>query len=60
LIANGQNASFGTAPWNVAIYRLNGKKHKLKCGGSIIGPNLVISGKIPLKRIYERMKFKLI
>ncbi|XP_060862088.1 modular serine protease-like [Metopolophium dirhodum] len=43
LIANGQNASFGTAPWNVAIYRLNEKSHKFICGGSIIGPNLVIS-----------------
>lgn len=37
----------GAAPWNVGIYRLN-KDHvnyDLICGGSIIAPNLVISGR---------------
>jgi len=44
LINNGEQALIGTAPWNIGIYRLNDKNHKLICGGSIIAPNLVISG----------------
>jgi len=51
LIANGQNTSFGTAPWNVAIYILKEKIHDLICGGSIISSNLVVSGKIIVQRI---------
>lgn len=48
LIANGEKAFVGTAPWNVGIYRLNSKSanHEMICGGSVIAPNLVISGKI--------------
>ncbi|KAL4123123.1 hypothetical protein QTP88_015353 [Uroleucon formosanum] len=45
LIANGEKALIGTAPWNVGIYRLNSKNanHEMICGGSVIAPNLVIS-----------------
>jgi len=48
LINNGEEAPIGTAPWNVGIYKLNttNSNYKLICGGSIISPNLVISGKI--------------
>jgi len=47
LIGNGKKANFGTAPWNVGIYRLNkvNSNYDLICGGSIISPNLVVSGK---------------
>jgi len=46
-MANGKKALFGTAPWNVGIYRLNKDNinYDLICGGTIIAPNLVISGK---------------
>ncbi|XP_060840496.1 uncharacterized protein LOC132921476 isoform X1 [Rhopalosiphum padi] len=45
LIANGTKAHFGTAPWNVGIYRLNKgtSNYDLICGGSIISPSLVVS-----------------
>jgi len=48
LIENGETAPVGTAPWNVGIYKLNKKNsnYDLICGGSIISPNLVVSGKI--------------
>jgi len=47
LISNGEKALVGTAPWNVGIYRLNkiNSNYDLICGGSIISPNLVVSGK---------------
>jgi len=46
LIDNGKKAHVGTAPWNVAIYQLNKEnlKYDLICGGSIITPNLIVSG----------------
>jgi len=46
-MANGKKALVGTAPWNVGIYQLNNDNtnYELICGGSIIAPNLVISGK---------------
>ncbi|XP_016661869.1 uncharacterized protein LOC100160377 isoform X2 [Acyrthosiphon pisum] len=45
LTKNVENATVGTAPWNVGIYQLNKKKsnHDLICGGSIISPKLVVS-----------------
>jgi len=48
LINNGEKAIVETAPWNVGLYRFNIKNfdYNLKCGGSIISPNLVVSGKI--------------
>jgi len=53
LITNGKEALVGTAPWNVGIYKLNktNSNYNLICGGSIIAPNLVVSGKIFIKRI---------
>lgn len=47
LIANGKEANYGTAPWNVGIYQLNkiNSNYDLICGGSIITPILVVSGK---------------
>jgi len=57
LINNGEVALVGTAPWNVGIYKLNktNSDYSLICGGSIIAPNLVVSGKIFVKRILEKM-----
>jgi len=54
LIENGEKALVGTAPWNVGIYQLNKKKYNydMICGGSIIAPNLVISGKISAQCTY--------
>jgi len=51
LINNGEKANVGTAPWNAAIYRFNKKNsnYDLICGGSIISPNLVVSGKISIQ-----------
>ncbi|XP_060836525.1 modular serine protease-like isoform X2 [Rhopalosiphum padi] len=45
LIDNGATAQVGTAPWNVGIYLSNeyDSKYSLKCGGSIIAPNIVVS-----------------
>jgi hypothetical protein len=47
LLANGKKAHVGTVPWTVGIYRLNGNtsRYDLICGGSLIAPNLVVSGK---------------
>jgi len=61
-IENGQNAIFGTAPWHVGIYRFvnNVSNYELLCGGSLISSHLVISGKIFVKRICERIKIKYI
>ena len=41
-------ATVETTPWYVGIYGLNKTDfyYNLICGGSIIAPNLVISGKI--------------
>jgi len=53
LIANGEKAPVGTAPWNVGIYQLNKTNFNfnLFCGGSIISPNLVVSGKTIVKNV---------
>jgi len=52
LINNGYEANIGIAPWNVGIHLLNkiNSNYDLICGGSIIAPNLVISGKFFVKR----------
>jgi len=57
LIENGEKSFMGTAPWNVGIYQLNQKNYNydIICGGSIIAPNLVVTGKIFVKYIYEIM-----
>jgi len=55
LIDNGKKALVGTAPWNVGVYQLNKENfnYDLICGGSIIAPNLVVSGKNFVQCIYE-------
>jgi len=57
---NGKKALVGTAPWNVGIYQLKQKNYNydLICGGSIIAPNLVITGKIFVQCILKRIKIK--
>jgi len=47
LITNGANAHYGSAPWNVGIYRMNENMidYDMICGGTLIASNLVISGK---------------
>jgi len=35
-----------TAPWNVEIYKINNDGHYYRiCGGTLVAPNLVVSGK---------------
>ena len=49
--------SAGTAPWNVGVYRFNetiSNNYELICGGSIISPNLVVSGKIFVRQKIEK------
>jgi len=57
-IENGEFTLVETAPWSVGIYRLNktNLNYHLSCGGSIIAPNVVISGKIVVHCIYEGME----
>lgn len=40
------DSRFGTAPWNVGVYRYNDDEdvYEMICGGSLIGTNLVVSG----------------
>lgn len=46
LISGGNNASVGTAPWNVGIYEKNDQSsYDMICGGTLISENLVVSGK---------------
>jgi len=54
LIDNGKKALVGTAPWNVGVYQLSKDNfnYDLICGGSIIAPNLVVSGKKFVQCIY--------
>jgi len=55
-IDKGEKRIVGTLPWNVGIYKLNtnsSNKYDLICGGSIIAPDVVISGKIHVPTIYE-------
>ena len=48
--------SAGTAPWNVGVYRFEtiSNNYNLICGGSIISPNLVVSGKIFVRQKIEK------
>jgi len=49
LILNGVEAKYGSAPWNVGVYRKsNNNSFSMICGGSLISTNLVVSGKITL------------
>lgn len=45
LITNGSKANYGTAPWNVAIYKKDDNDYNMICGGTLISLNLVVSGK---------------
>lgn len=52
IFEKGQNeATVETAPWNVEIYTLDDSKpyYRNLCGGSIIAPNIVISGAISFR-----------
>jgi hypothetical protein len=44
----------GRAPWNVGIYvkSRNNDSYVFVCGGSIIGPKQIVSGKIFAQCIY--------
>ncbi|VVC38140.1 Hypothetical protein CINCED_3A020844, partial [Cinara cedri] len=43
LIANGVPAKYGTAPWNVGLYKSKGGIYDMICGGSLISSNLIVS-----------------
>jgi len=47
LIVHGTNSTYGSAPWNVGIYKRNNdnRNYEMICGGSLISSNLVVSGK---------------
>lgn len=45
LIGNGAIAKYGTAPWNVGLYKLENVTYDIICGGSLISANLVVTGK---------------
>lgn len=42
---NGEKTEFGEAPWFTAVYIIENGETKFQCGGTIITPYLVISGK---------------
>lgn len=46
LILNGTPTSSTSVPWNVAVYsrKNNYNDYELICGGTLIAPNLVVSG----------------
>lgn len=48
---NGKTTSSETMPWNVAIYKNDHNNYNLICGGTLIAPNIVISGKDNIIRI---------
>jgi len=56
MINYGETALNGTAPWNVGVYRFNIRTSNYDwiCGGSIISPNLVISGIIFVEQIKKK------
>lgn len=43
---HGVKEKFSTAPWNAGVYKRSASnKYDLICGGTLIAPNLIISGK---------------
>jgi len=53
LILDGTEAKYGSAPWNVGVYRKSTRNiFNMICGGSLIATNLVVSGKITLCSVY--------
>lgn len=48
LVHHGDNSSMGDFPWMVAVYHsLDGNDWKQFCGGTLISPSLVLTGKLP-------------
>lgn len=44
---NTNNLSPGTWPWHAAIYHVQqGGRPEFKCGGTLISPNFVLTGKL--------------
>jgi len=61
LILEGVIAEYGSAPWNVGVYRKKDKNSfDFICGGSLIAPNLVVSGKLHGNVYYKYIKYKII
>lgn len=55
LISNGATAQYGTAPWNIGVYRMNYNdkiQYDMICGGTLISANLAISGKNLIHILY--------
>ena len=46
LIVNGRSADKGEYPWQISVYEVEGTETLHVCGGSMISPKVVISGKI--------------
>lgn len=45
-IPGGEEQKYSSAPWNTGIYYQNKKnEYELICSGTLISPNLVVSGK---------------
>ena len=44
LIKDGRKTRRGEFPWHVGLYLSNGREYEQICGGSIIYPNIVITG----------------
>lgn len=43
--------NYGSAPWNVGIYRkINYNNYSMICAGTLISPNVVVTG----KNLYEQ------
>ena len=49
LISYASPEKFGEAPWHVAIYYVRDSTRPLICGGTLISPYLVVSGKYLIK-----------
>lgn len=44
LISSKQREKYGDSPWHVGVYDVRGKEKNLTCGGTIVGPSLIITG----------------
>lgn len=52
---NGETTSTESMPWNVAIYKNDNNNYKVICGGTLIAPNIVISGKNNTQYFSEKL-----
>lgn len=52
---NEERPKYGSAPWNVGIYKKNTKtnEYEIMCGGSLISSKLVISGEFSVGTYYN-------